>query len=148
MVRVKVKPNQKELLLLRKQIEMARTKNVPRKPETLQRATFGAKKTRVIRATTAKKYRPGTVALREIRKYQKSTESLIPFAPFSRLVREIANRVAHDFRFQKTAVLAIREAAEAYITQVLEESNVCAIRAKRVTIMPKDIQLANRIRVY
>lgn len=55
---------------------------------------------------------------------------------------------ANDFRFQKSAVLAIREAAEAYITQVLEESNLCAIHAKRVTIMPKDIQLANRIRGY
>lgn len=146
---VRVKANPKELLSLRKQIEMARTKNVPRKPEkTLQRATFAVKKPRVIKAIRAKKYRPGTVALREIRKYQKSTESLIPFAPFSRLVREIATSVAHEFRFQRTAVLAIREAAEAYITQVLEESNLCAIHAKRVTIMPKDILLANRIRGY
>lgn len=145
---VRVKANPKELLSLRKQIEMARTKNVPRKPETLQRATFAVKKPRVIKAIRAKKYRPGTVALREIRKYQKSTESLIPFAPFSRLVREIANSVAHEFRFQRTAVLAIREAAEAYITQVLEVSNLCAIHAKRVTIMPKDILLANRIRGY
>lgn len=101
-----------------------------------------------VRAVRERKFRPGTVALREIRKYQKSTEPLIPFAPFSRLVREIANVYANDFRFQKSAVLAIREAAEAYITQVLEESNLCAIHAKRVTIMPKDIQLANRIRGY
>lgn len=146
---VRVKANPKELLSLRKQIEMARTKNTPRKPQTLPRATFPVKKPRVIKAIRAKKYRPGTVALREIRKYQKSTESLIPFAPFSRLVREIASNVAfYEFRFQRTAVLAIREAAEAYITQVLEESNLCAIHAKRVTIMPKDILLANRIRGY
>ena len=96
------------------------------------------------------RYRPGTVALREVRKYQKSTELLIRKAPFQRLVREIAQDLPlkkhEDMRFQSTAVLATQEASEAYLVGLMEESNLCAIHAKRVTIMPKDIQLARRIR--
>ena len=91
-------------------------------------------------------YRPGTVALREIRRYQKSTDLLIRKAPFQRLVREIAQKLKKDIRFQSTAVLAIQEAAEAYLVTIFEDTNLCAIHAKRVTIMPKDIQLARRIR--
>ncbi|KAL4559393.1 hypothetical protein LXL04_031531 [Taraxacum kok-saghyz] len=93
------------------------------------------------------RYRPGTVALREIRKYQKSTELLIRKLPFQRLVREIAQDFKTDLRFQSHAVLALQEAAEAYLVGLFEDTNLCAIHAKRVTIMPKDIQLARRIRV-
>lgn len=98
--------------------------------------------------TIAKKhrFRPGTVALREIRKYQKSTELLIRKLPFQRLVREIANEYKTDLRFQASAVLALQEAAEAYLVGLFEDTNICAIHAKRVTIMPKDMQLARRIR--
>eukprot|EP00980_Cylindrotheca_fusiformis_P013778 scaffold3556_cov190-Cylindrotheca_fusiformis.AAC.13 len=92
------------------------------------------------------RYRPGTVALREIRKYQKSTDLLIRKAPFQRLVREVAQDFKSDLRFQSTAVLALQEAAEAYLVGLFEDTNLCAIHAKRVTIMPKDIQLARRIR--
>ena len=92
------------------------------------------------------RYRPGTVALREIRKYQKSTDLLIRKAPFQRLVREIAQDFKSDLRFQSTAVLALQEASEAYLVGLFEDTNLCAIHAKRVTIMPKDIQLARRIR--
>ncbi|KAK1436517.1 hypothetical protein QVD17_02298 [Tagetes erecta] len=92
------------------------------------------------------RYRPGTVALREIRKYQKSTELLIRKLPFQRLVREIAQDFKTDLRFQSHAVLALQEAAEAYLVGLFEDTNLCAIHAKRVTIMPKDIQLARRIR--
>ncbi|KAG2499502.1 hypothetical protein HYH03_002449 [Edaphochlamys debaryana] len=92
------------------------------------------------------RYRPGTVALREIRKYQKSTELLIRKLPFQRLVREIAQDFKTDLRFQSQAVLALQEAAEAYLVGLFEDTNLCAIHAKRVTIMPKDIQLARRIR--
>ena len=92
------------------------------------------------------RYRPGTVALREIRKYQKSTELLIRKLPFQRLVREIAQDFKTDLRFQGSAVLALQEAAEAYLVGLFEDTNLCAIHAKRVTIMPKDIQLARRIR--
>ena len=92
------------------------------------------------------RYRPGTVALREIRKYQKSTDLLIRKAPFQRLVKEIAQEFKSDLRFQSTAVLALQEAAEAYLVGLFEDMNACAIHAKRVTIMPKDMQLARRIR--
>jgi histone H3 len=92
------------------------------------------------------RYRPGTVALREIRKYQKSTDLLIRKLPFQRLVREIAQDFKTDLRFQSSAVLALQEAAEAYLVGLFEDTNLAAIHAKRVTIMPKDIQLARRIR--
>jgi histone H3 len=92
------------------------------------------------------RYRPGTVALREIRRYQKSTDLLIRKLPFQRLVREIAQDFKTDLRFQKSAIAALQEAAEAYLIGLLEDTNLCAIHAKRVTIMPKDIQLARRIR--
>ena len=87
-----------------------------------------------------------TVALREIRKYQKTTELLIRKLPFSRLVREIAQDIKTDLRFQAQAVGALHEAAEAYLVGLFDDTNLCAIHAKRVTIMPKDIQLARRIR--
>ena len=92
------------------------------------------------------RYRPGTIALREIRKYQKSTDLLIKKLPFQRLVREIAQDFKQDLRFQSSAILALQEAAEAYLVSLFEDTNLCAIHAKRVTIMPKDIQLARRIR--
>jgi len=92
------------------------------------------------------RYRPGTVALREIRKYQKSTELLIRKLPFQRLVREIAQEFKTDLRFQSSAVLALQEASESYLVGLFEDTNLCAIHAKRVTIMPKDMQLARRIR--
>ena len=91
------------------------------------------------------RYRPGTVALREIRRYQKSTELLIRKLPFNRLVREIAQDFKTDLRFQAQAILALQEAAEAYLVGLFEDTNLCGIHAKRVTIMPKDIQLARRI---
>ena len=99
-----------------------------------------------IRPKKPHRYRPGTVALREIRRYQKSTELLIRKLPFQRLVREIAQDFEKDVRFQSAAVAALQEAAEAYLVGLFEDTNLCAIHAKRVTIMPKDIQLARRIR--
>ncbi|CAL9081706.1 unnamed protein product, partial [Musa textilis] len=92
------------------------------------------------------RFRPGTVALREIRKYQKNAEPLILRLPFQRLVREVAQAFKTDFRFQMSAVSAVQAAAEAYLVGLFEDTNLCAIHAKRVTIMPKDIQLARRIR--
>src|SRR6202034_2947605 len=92
------------------------------------------------------RYRPGTVALREIRRYQKSTDLLIRKLPFQRLVREIAQDFKNDLRFQGTAILALQEAAESYLISLFEDTNLAAIHAKRVTIFPKDIQLARRIR--
>jgi histone H3/H4 len=92
------------------------------------------------------RYRPGTLALREIRKYQKSTELLLRKSPFQRLVREIAQDYRSFLRFQSSALLALQEACEAYMVGMFEDSNLCAIHAKRVTVFPKDIQLARRIR--
>jgi len=94
------------------------------------------------------RYRPGTRALMEIRKYQKSTDLLIRKLPFQRLVREITQDIFPDqqYRFQSTGILALQEAAEAYLVGLFEDTNLCAIHAKRTTIMAKDIQLARRIR--
>ena len=93
-----------------------------------------------------KRYRPGTIALRDIRRYQKSNELLIRKLPFQRLVREVAQKFKADVRFQSSAVLAIQEASEAYIVSLFDDTNLCAIHGGRVTIMKKDMQLAMRIR--
>ncbi|MFS7939350.1 putative transcription factor Hap3/NF-YB family [Helianthus anomalus] len=134
-------------------IAMARTKQTARKSTggKAPRKQLAYKAARKSTPTTGgvkkpHRYRPGTVALREIRKYQKTTELLIRKAPFQRLVREIAQALKSDLRFQSHAVLALQEAAEAYLVGLFEDTNLCAIHAKRVTIMVKDIQLALRIR--
>ena len=133
--------------------KMARTKQTARKSTggkapRKQLATKAARKSAPATGGVKKphRYRPGTVALREIRRYQKSTDLLIRKLPFQRLVREIAQDFKSDLRFQGSAVLALQEAAEAYLVGLFEDTNLCAIHAKRVTIMPKDIQLARRIR--
>ena len=98
------------------------------------------------------RFRPGTVALKEIRRYQKSTELLIRKLPFQQLVQEISgdhkvitSPLCGKVRFQTLAIKALQEASEAYLVGLFEDTNLCAIHAKRVTIMPKDIQLARRI---
>ena len=128
---------------------MARTKQTARKSTggkapRKQLATKAARKSAPATGGVKKphRYRPGTVALR----YQKSTELLIRKLPFQRLVREIAQDFKTDLRFQSSAVVALQEASEAYLVGLFEDTNLCAIHAKRVTIMPKDIQLARRIR--
>jgi len=102
-----------------------------------------------------RRYRPGTVALREIRRYQKSTDLLLRRLPFARIVREIAMDMItdagpdygnHGLRWQSTALLALQEASEAFLVHLFEDANLCAIHAKRVTIMTRDIHLARRIR--
>ena len=133
---------------------MARTKQTARKSTggkapRKQLATKAARKSATSTGGVKKshrRYRPGTIALREIRRYQKSTELLIRKLPFQRLVREVAQDFKTDLRFQGSAVLALQEASEAYLVGLFEDTNLCAIHAKRVTIMPKDIQLARRIR--
>ncbi|URD85947.1 hypothetical protein MUK42_28380 [Musa troglodytarum] len=132
---------------------MARTKQTARKSTGgksphKQLATKAARKTAPAAGGVKKphRFRPGTVALREIRKYQKNAEPLILRLPFQRLVREVAQAFKTDFRFQMSAVSAVQAAAEAYLVGLFEDTNLCAIHAKRVTIMPKDIQLARRIR--
>ena len=117
---------------------MARTKQTARKSTggkapRKQLATKAARKSAPATGGVKKphRYRPGTVALREIRRYQKSTELLIRKLPFQRLVREIAQDFKSDLRFQGSAVLALQEAAEAYLVGLFEDTNLCAIHAKR-----------------
>ena len=124
---------------------MARTKQTARKSTggkapRKQLATKAARKSAPATGGVKKphRYRPGTVALREIRRYQKSTELLIRKLPFQRLVREIAQDFKTDLRFQRSAVLVLQEAAEIYLVGLFEDTNLCAIHAKRVTIMPKE----------
>ncbi|KAL8278564.1 hypothetical protein RQP46_009056 [Phenoliferia psychrophenolica] len=122
---------------------MARTK------QTARKSTGGKAPRKQLAAKAARKsapqtggvkkphrYKPGTVALREIRRYQKSTELLIRKLPFQRLVREIAQDFKTDLRFQSSAIGALQESAEAYLVSLFEDTNLAAIHAKRVTIMP------------
>ena len=132
---------------------MARTKQTARKSTggKAPRKQLATKAARMSAPTTGAvkkphRYRPGTVGLREIRRYQKSTELLIRRLPFVRLVREIAQDFKTDLRFQSSAVMTLQEASEAYLVGLFEDTNLCAIQANRVTIMLKDIQLARRIR--
>ncbi|XP_038564651.1 uncharacterized protein LOC119901461 [Micropterus salmoides] len=119
---------------------MARTKQTARKSTggkapRKQLATKAARKSAPATGGVKKphRYRPGTVALREIRRYQKSTELLIRKLPFQRLVREIAQDFKTDLRFQSSAVMALQEASEAYLVGLFEDTNLCAIHAKRMS---------------
>ena len=130
---------------------MARTKQTARhstggKAPRKKLATMAARLMYTGGVKRPRRYHPGTVALCEIRKFQKSTDLLIRKLPFQRVVREICQGMGKDLRFQSTAMLALQEAAEAYLINVFEWTNLAAIHAKRVTIMPKDMQLAMRIR--
>ncbi|OZC12776.1 core histone H2A/H2B/H3/H4 [Onchocerca flexuosa] len=96
-----------------------------------------------------RRYKPGTRALQEIRRLQKTVNLLMPRAPFQRLVREIAMNVTEknvDLRFQSLAISALQEAAEVYLTCLFGDTNLAAIHAKRVTIFPKDVQFVRRLR--
>lgn len=141
---------------------MARTKTTARK------STAGVKRPRkehTLSSKTAKKsaqtpphssagrglkkphrYRPGTVALREIRKYQKSTDLLIRKLPFQRLIKDISQQMKPGFRYRSSALEAMQHALEAFMVSLFEDANLCAIHARRVTIMVKDMLLARRIR--
>ena len=94
-----------------------------------------------------KRYRPGTVALREIRKYQKSTELLIRKLPFQTLVREVVGNLypRESFRFQSTALLALQEAAESYLVRMFTQVNDLAIHGNRVTVQPRDVHIWGRM---
>ena len=124
---------------------MARTK------QTASRHCIGGKTPRhafSVKKPLKKKrrFRPDSKALKEIRQYQKSTELLIRKLPFQRLVREITQNFKAVVRFQSTAILALQEASEAYLVGLFEDTNLCAIHANRVTITPKDMYLARRMR--
>lgn len=113
-----------------------------------RRAAMEAVKSRTVRPRKKHKFRSGTVALREIRRYQKSVDLLLRKRPFARLVREICDEMETKsvLRFQANAILAIQVAAEDYLVQRFEHANLCAIHAKRVTIMISDLHLAGRLK--
>lgn len=137
---------------------MARTKQTARKQNSAQKAPrnlpigYRASKKSAPATGGVKKshrYKPGTVALREIRKYQKSTELLLRKLPFQRVVREITQGLdgrTKDLRYQHSAMLALQEFVENDVISLFEDTNLCAIHAKRVTVMPKDMNLAKRLR--
>ncbi|OSX74690.1 hypothetical protein BU14_0272s0008 [Porphyra umbilicalis] len=133
---------------------MARTKQTARRstggkaPASLARAAArrATKSKAGGKAAVKRRYRPGTVALRDIRKFQRSGELLISKLPFQRLVREIAQEYTNSPRFSASAVLALQEASGAYLVCLFQDAQLCAIQGKRVTVMTKDIQLARRFR--
>ncbi|KAH9965927.1 histone-fold-containing protein [Russula dissimulans] len=137
--------------------------STPPRPQTARKSTGGREPSRKQPSgggrsdapPKKRRYRPGTVALREIRKYQKSTDLLLRKLPFARVVREIALDMITDagrdygdsgLRWQSSAILALQEASEAFLVHLFEDANLCAIHAKRVTVMTRDIHLARRIR--
>mmetsp|Transcript_9302 Transcript_9302/g.16446 ORF Transcript_9302/g.16446 Transcript_9302/m.16446 type:complete len:189 (+) Transcript_9302:108-674(+) len=115
-------------------------RQVPR--ELVKRASQGTGASKVVRRA-----KPGVVALREIRAYQKGTDLLMPRAPFARLVREMVQSATKaELRIGPEARMALQEAAEAHLVGLFEDTQHCAIHGKRVTVMTKDMSLARRLR--
>ena len=131
----------KETVKNRKTLERGKQPRRQLKNKSLRKTLENARGVKTGGVKKPMRWRPGTVALREIRRYQKSTK-----VPFARLVREITQDFKTDLRFQREALAALQEAAEAYLVGLFEDTNLCCIHAKRVRIAPKDIQLARRIR--
>ena len=131
---------------------MARAKQNPEKNkfnkvvEKREAARGRCRERKKLKPGDKRRARPGTRALQDIRRYQRSTDLLIKKAPFHRLVREISSEVCHKYRWQGTALLAMQEASEAFLVSVFEDANLCALHAKRVTLRVADIRLARRIR--
>lgn len=124
--------------------KMQRKAPVKVKPKAADQVT--RKTTTKAKERKSHRFRPGTVALREIRRYQKSIATLVPKLPFQRLVKEVAQNLRPEFRFQSAAIGALQQASESYLVNVFQDTNLCALHAKRVTIMPRDLQLARRLR--
>ncbi|TQN63582.1 histone H3.3 [Colletotrichum shisoi] len=110
------------------------------------RAKKAPKKSNIIvRKTKKRRFRPGTKALREIKKLQKEVKLAIPKRAFSRVVREVAFSISPSLQFQSIALEALQEAAEAFLISVLENANLCAIHARRVTLQKKDVDLVREL---
>ena len=127
----------------------SQTKQTAVKAKSAKRA-LGQKKAKKSSGSSGMKksfrWRPGTVSNYQVRKLQKSTELLVAKAPFSRLVREVAETHKAGLRFQASAVAAIQEATEAFVVSLLSDANLAALHASRVTAMPRDLQLVRRLR--
>ncbi len=148
------KPRKGIVAQMREEAEANRSESTPMKPQMAIKESFRLSeevkqknKAKIVNPNKRKhRFRPGTVALREIRKYQKSTDLLIRKLPFQRLVREIAQDFKNDLRFQSSALNALQTAAESYLIGLFEDANLVAIHSKRVTILTKDLQLVRKIR--
>ena len=145
----KAKANMKKA----KAAKVKASKKVAKKSKPAKTSKMAGKISKAASKVQAKKegprkhrWRPGTVALREIKKYQKQSTPCLPRAPFQRLVRSITGEYDPDLRFQSQALVALQEAAEAYLTGIMEDANLCALHSKRVTVMKKDLMLARRLR--
>ena len=99
-----------------------------------------------VKKTKKRRSKPGSKSIRQIKKFQRSTENLIPKATFQRLAREIACRLHSDLRFEKNALLALQEASESYMTRLFAKSTLCTLHAKRVTLNESDLVLVRKIR--
>ena len=131
--------------------QMARTKSTARRSTGVRKQLAALKRHKSYPKATGgffkpHRWRPGTKSLRCIRRLQKSTNLLIPKLPFQRLVKEIAQEMLTDIRFQSSAILALQEASEQFLIALFEDTQLLAIHAGRITIKPEDMQLARRVR--
>ena len=128
-----------------KRLEKLREENKMRAQHIKERKRKQLKAIREEKLEKQRKVQRGMQALKEIQKYQKGVDLLIRRVPFSRLVKEIVQKRREGLKLQSLAALALQEASEAFLVELMEKANLCAIHAKRVTIMLRDIQLAHRI---
>ena len=124
---------------------MSRSKTTAVK-KTAKRTAAKAAKSSSAGAARKRRFRPGTVALRAIHRYQRGTQFLMRKAPFQRLVRGVATNHKEGLRWQASALAALQEATEAFVVSLLSDGNLCALHAHRVTLMAKDVHLAQRLR--
>ncbi len=124
---------------------MARTKTMAKK-RSKSKGKGKKRGRKPVKVRKKHRWRPGTVAMRDIRRYQKSTKCLMQRLPFQRLVRSIAKGYNSELRFQASSLAALQEATEAYVVGLFEDVNLCALHAGRVTVMTRDMHLARRIR--
>nr|AJO61223.1 CenH3 [Melilotus albus]AJO61225.1 CenH3 [Melilotus albus]AKA94113.1 centromere-specific variant of histone H3 [Melilotus albus]AKO62854.1 centromere-specific histone H3 [Melilotus albus] len=122
---------------------MARVKHIPRPGKRTRSSGASANESQ---ERKKRRNKSGTVALREIRKLQKAVKLLIPTAPFVRCVKQITNTLSMEVsRWTAEALLALQEAAEDYLVHMFEYGMLCALHARRVTLMKKDIELTRRL---
>lgn len=110
--------------------------------------TISSKATKQITSSLSQgkaKFKPGSIALREIRKYQKSSNLLIKKRPFQRFLRQLVT-FDSQIRFQSAALVIFQEASENFLTGLLEDAYRCAVHAKRVTLLPRDVVLIYKIK--
>ncbi len=124
---------------------MARTKTMAKK-RSKSKGKGKKRGRKPVKVRKKHRWRPGTVAMRDIRRYQKSTKCLMQRLPFQRLVRSIAKGYNSELRFQASSLAALQEATEAYVVGLFEDVNLCALHAGRVTVMTRAMHLARRIR--